>query len=79
MIMPISILEAYANGLAVVTTNPGGIPYIVEDELNGRLVGCDDDAESLAKKAFEAVGHPALFTELTRNGYAECPKSLGTR
>lgn len=25
--MPISILEAYASGLAVVTTSPGGIPY----------------------------------------------------
>ncbi len=72
--MPISILEAFASGLAVVTTSPGGIPYIVEDERTGRLVGCDDDAESLAKKAFEVVGHPAFFTELTRNGYAECAK-----
>ncbi len=29
--MPTSILEAYACGLAVAGTNPGGIPYIVED------------------------------------------------
>src|SRR5256885_4995843 len=29
--MPTSILEAYACGLAVASTNPGGIPYIVED------------------------------------------------
>lgn len=71
--MPISILEAYASGLAVVTTNPGGIPYLVENERTGRLVGCDD-AQSLAKNALEVINKPVLFTELTRNGYAECAK-----
>lgn len=71
--MPMSILEAYACGLAVVTTNPGGIPYIVNDNRTGRLVKCGD-AESLAEKALEVVGHPKLFIELTRNGRAECMK-----
>jgi glycosyltransferase involved in cell wall biosynthesis len=71
--MPLSILEAYACGLAVVSTNPGGIPYIVQDRRNGRLVECED-AESLAKAALEVIGNPALFSELTRNGLAECAK-----
>lgn len=71
--MPMSILEAYSCGLAVVTTNPGGIPYIAEDKRTGRLVE-RGDAESLAEKALEVVGHPKLFAELTRNGRAECVK-----
>ncbi|MCU0735719.1 MAG: glycosyltransferase family 4 protein [Methylotetracoccus sp.] len=71
--MPLSILEAYACGLAVITTNPGGIPYIVEDGRTGRLVD-RGDAESLAAKALEVVGDPELFAKLTRNGRDECGK-----
>jgi glycosyltransferase involved in cell wall biosynthesis len=69
--MPMSILEAYACGLAVVSTNAGGIPYVVRNERTGRLVDCGD-AESLAEAALEVVGNPALFAELTRNGLAQC-------
>jgi len=69
--MPTSILEAYACGLAVASTNPGGIPYIVEDGRTGRLVQCGD-AEALGETALEVIGNPALFAELTRNGLAEC-------
>jgi glycosyltransferase involved in cell wall biosynthesis len=69
--MPLSILEAYACGLAVVSTNPGGIPYVVQDRRTGRLVE-SGDAESLAEAALEVIGNPALFAELTRNGLAGC-------
>lgn len=69
--MPMSVLEAYASGLAVVSTNPGGIPYVVHDKRTGRLVNCGD-AESLAEAALEVIGNAPLFAELTRNGLAEC-------
>ncbi|UKM65600.1 glycosyltransferase family 4 protein [Flavobacteriaceae bacterium GSB9] len=36
--MPVSIIEAMALGLPVVTTNVGGIPYLVEDKITGLLV-----------------------------------------
>ncbi|MBK7235687.1 MAG: glycosyltransferase family 4 protein [Sterolibacteriaceae bacterium] len=71
--MPLSILEAYACGLAVVSTNPGGIPYIVEDDRTGRLVA-RGDAEAIADRALELIGDPAFFADLTRNGLAECAK-----
>lgn len=32
---PVSILEAYASGCAVITTNRGGIPDIFQDKVNG--------------------------------------------
>lgn len=40
--MPVAIVEAFHCGLPVVTTNPGGIPYIVRDRENGRLVPMKD-------------------------------------
>lgn len=40
--MPVAIVEAFHCGLPVVTTNAGGIPYIVRDRENGRLVPMKD-------------------------------------
>lgn len=40
--MPNSVIESFAAGLPVVTTNAGGIPYIVTHEVNGLLVDCND-------------------------------------
>lgn len=40
--MPVSIIEAMALGLPVVTTNVGGIPYLVKDKTTGFLVNPND-------------------------------------
>lgn len=71
--MPLSILEAYACGLAIVTTNSGGIPYMVENNRTGKMVAYGDE-QALAKAAVDLVRDPLLYHELTRNGLAECTK-----
>jgi len=69
--MPSSIIEAYAAGLPVVTTNAGGIPYILAHESTGLMVATGDDA-GMAAQALRLLRDPALVERLTSRAYAEC-------
>jgi phenylacetate-CoA ligase len=40
---PVSVMEAMAMGLPVVTTNVGGIPYLLEDKKDALLVPVNND------------------------------------
>jgi glycosyltransferase involved in cell wall biosynthesis len=43
---PVSVIEAMALGLPIVTTNVGGIPFLVNDNSSGLLVN-DNDVEGM--------------------------------
>ena len=47
---PISILEAMANGLAIVTTDHAGIPDMVTDGVNGIIVSSEKDYSGILKR-----------------------------
>jgi glycosyltransferase involved in cell wall biosynthesis len=69
--MPLSILEAFACGLTVVTTNAGGIPYMVKDGRNGCVVE-GNDHEALARCAIGLLANPDQALRLSRQARADC-------
>ena len=71
--MPGSIIEAYASGLPVVTTNAGGIPYIVTNGKTGLMVERDDH-EAMAGAALRLLEDQQLATLIARAAYDECRK-----
>jgi glycosyltransferase involved in cell wall biosynthesis len=65
--MPSSIIECFAAGLPVVTTNAGGIPYMVTHGETG-LIAERDDHETLAKHALRLLEDDALVERMTARG-----------
>ncbi|WP_416448175.1 glycosyltransferase family 4 protein [Leeuwenhoekiella sp. A2] len=63
---PISVIEAMALGLAVVSTNVGGIPYLLDHDKNALLVN-DDDIVAFAKAIKAIINDPAQSQILTLN------------
>ena len=64
---PVSLIEALALGLPVVTTNVGGIPYLVRDKETALLVN-DSDSQAMADAINELIKSPELAKELAANG-----------
>jgi glycosyltransferase involved in cell wall biosynthesis len=71
--MPVSILEAFAAGLPIVTTAAGGIPFIVTDRETGYLVELDD-YQAAAERIIELVDNSAEVARLSLAGIAESKK-----
>jgi L-malate glycosyltransferase len=69
--MPTSVLEAFASGCVVVSTDAGGVPAIVLHETDGLLVPCDDD-ERAAARIVRLLRNPSLARALAIRARQNC-------
>lgn len=71
--MPVSLLEAFSAGLLVVSSNVGGVPYMVENGKTGLLFESDND-EEMSEKMLLALSHQEESLRMIRNAKEEVKK-----
>jgi L-malate glycosyltransferase len=64
---PISVIEAMALGIPIVSTNVGGIPFLLHDSKNALLVN-DGDDQAMSQAIEKIISDNQLRTLLTTNG-----------
>lgn len=65
--MPVSLVEALALGIPIVTTNPGGIPFLLEHRLDALICKCND-VDEMTSYVLELLGNGELASRLSENG-----------
>ncbi|WP_447636189.1 glycosyltransferase family 4 protein [Flavobacterium microcysteis] len=64
--MPVSVMEAMALGLPVVSTNVGGIPFLLEDEKTALLVE-DGSTDGMIEAIKKIIENKNLAEDLAQN------------
>ncbi len=68
---PLSIIEAFASGTAVVTSDAGGIPDMVTDGVTGLMVS-RGDYQALADRVIRLLRDEKLATDIAARARDEC-------
>lgn len=66
--MPVSLLEGFNSGLLVISSNVGGVPYMVKSGVNGLLFK-SNDSRDLADKMLYACSHQDESKDMIRNAF----------
>lgn len=69
--MPSSVLEAFASGLPVVSTDAGGVSAILKDGVHGLLAPIGDHT-AVAHQVLRLLGDQALVDRLTHAAFTTC-------
>jgi glycosyltransferase involved in cell wall biosynthesis len=65
---PVSVIEAMSLGLPVVSTDVGGLSYLLQNKQTAMLVG-DSDAAGMANAIREIMSNNALKDKIISNAY----------
>lgn len=75
--MPVSVVEAMALGLPIVSTNVGGLPYLIENGVDGLLIPVN--AENKMAEAIETLlGNVEKATEMSKIAREKAEKFDGS-
>ncbi len=63
--MPVSVIEAMALGLPVVSTNVGGMPYLINNTMDGVLVSVNDEVK-MANEIIHLINNPLVSIKIAK-------------
>lgn len=70
---PVSLIEAMALGLPIVSTNVGGIPFLIEDGKDGVLVE-KDDVDGMVSVIKTYLENPVVANEISKKARQKAEK-----
>ncbi len=67
---PVSVIEAMALGLPVVSTNVGGLPYLIDQDKTGILVPPDNE-QAFVQAIIKLMNNPSIVEFLSKRARAK--------